>query len=106
MNEDETVQEACEVPLDEQDEARERWKPLVNAVERVTELDDGYEFELPADSRWLEEGGRLLATERECCPFFRLELVSRADGGPVVVRFRSEEAMERGLDVEIAEIFG
>lgn len=105
MNEDETVQEACEIPLDEQDEARERWKPLTDAVEEVRELDDGYEFQLPGDSRWLEEGGRLLASERECCPFFRLELLSEADG-PVLIRFRSDEAMDRGLGEEIEEIFG
>lgn len=105
MRDDQTVEEACEIPEDAQDAAREEWRPLINAVEEVRELDDGYEFELPPDPRWVEEGGRLLASERECCSFFRLELVSRTNAGPVLLRFRSEAALERGLDAVIADIF-
>lgn len=105
MRDDRTVEEACEIPEDQQDAAREEWRPLINAVEEVRTLDDGYEFELPPDPKWVEEGGRLLASERECCSFFRLELICRENTGPVLLRFRSEAALERGLDSVIADIF-
>ena len=105
MRDHETVEEACDIPEEQQDATREKWRPLINAVEEVRTLDDGYEFELPPDPKWVEEGGRLLASERECCPFFRLELVSRENAGPVLLRFRSEAALERGLDSVIADIF-
>lgn len=65
----------------------------------------GYEFELPPEPRWVEEGGKLLASERDCCPFFRLELISPERSGPVLLRFRSEEAVRHGLGAESAKIF-
>jgi len=105
MRDDQTVEEACEIPEDQQEAIREEWRPLINAVEEVRKLPDGYEFQLPPEPRWVEEGGRLVASERECCSFFRLEVVSRANAGPVLLRFRSEAALERGLDSVIAEIF-
>jgi hypothetical protein len=106
MRGDETVQEACEIPLDEQEDTREEHEALLNAVEEVVELQDGYEFRLPSDPRWLREAAVLMANEYECCPFFRLELVAEPDAGPILLRFRSQEAMERGFDEELADIFG
>lgn len=105
MREDETIWEACAIPEEDQDDAREGWRHLVDAVEDVKELDDGFEFRLPASSDWLREAGRLLAGERECCPFLRYELVSEADGGPIRMRFRSEDAMRKGLKEEVERLF-
>jgi hypothetical protein len=43
--------------------------------QRPEERDDGFEFTFPASD--VERVARFMANERKCCPFLRIELVSR-----------------------------
>lgn len=43
--------------------------------QRPEERDDGFEFTFPASH--IERVARFMANERKCCPFLRIELVSK-----------------------------
>lgn len=107
MDADETIQDACDLALE--DEGRQgwirQWKELLQAVEEVIELEDGCELRLPPESRWIEEAGRLIAGDRQCCSELRFELVAEAGSGPIRVRFLGPEGAGDSLMEEVEAIF-
>jgi len=66
-----------------------------SAAIAIVELPDGYEFQIPGDKKWILLAAELIAAERECCPFLKLELTVQPGHGPVKVRvtgpFRAKE---------------
>lgn len=52
----------------------------------VEELDDGYAFRMPGDSKSLAITAELISAERECCPFLTFELLAEPKLGPLVLR--------------------
>lgn len=71
-------------------ELREREATLLarfkSAVIETEELPDGYAFRVPGDSKWIAIIAKMIAAERECCPFMAFELVAQPDMGPVMLR--------------------
>jgi hypothetical protein len=71
-------------------ELREREATLLaqlkSAVIETEELPDGYAFRVPGDGEWIAIIARMIAAERECCPFLTFELVAQPSMGPVIVR--------------------
>ena len=71
-------------------ELRERVTTLLaqfrSAVIETEELPDGYAFRVPGDGKWVAVIARMIAAERECCPFLTFELVVQPNMGPVIVR--------------------
>src|SRR5258707_13905326 len=58
--------------------------PALRALKKsVRELDDGYEFEFPADAATLQLLAEWTIQERMCCPFFDINLRLERDGGPL-----------------------
>jgi hypothetical protein len=49
------------------------------------ELRDGYAFRVPGDGKWIEMIAKMIAAERECCPFLTFEFVAQPNMGPVIV---------------------
>lgn len=57
-----------------------------SAVIATDELADGYAFRLPGDARLFALLAELIVAERECCPFFKFELTTQPNMGPLIVR--------------------
>ena len=58
-----------------------------HAVE-ITELDDGFAFRFPAFDPWAATILAFIAEERQCCPFFRFELIVESNDGPISLHLR------------------
>lgn len=106
MDADETIQDACDLALE--DGGREgwirQWRELLEAVEEVIELENGCELRLPPESEWMEEAGRLIAGDRQCCSELRFELVAEAGSGPIRVRFLGPEGAGDSLMEEVEAV--
>jgi hypothetical protein len=61
--------------------------PALMAINKsVREIDDGFEFEFPADAATLQLLAEWTIQERMCCPFFEISLRLERDGGPLWLR--------------------
>jgi len=59
--------------------------------EEYRELSDGYEFRFPGTTEWAMRLTEFIASERNCCTFFKFELVFEPSQGPVWLRLRGGE---------------
>jgi hypothetical protein len=57
-----------------------------SAVMATEEIPDGYAFHIPGDKNSITMIAKLIAEERECCPFLRFELTALPNMGPLIVR--------------------
>lgn len=68
-------------------EFRERREGILtevkNGVAEMKELEDGYAYRFPSDSEWLTTLSKLIAVERECCPFLQFQLRLEPADGPI-----------------------
>ncbi len=79
-------------------EFMQRKEEITNALFRhaveVEELADGFAFRFagfdPLACRIME----FITAERECCPFFRFELIVEPDDGPVWLRLRGSDEVK------------
>ena len=69
----------------------------------VRELDDGYEFEFPADTPTLQLLVEWTIQERACCPFFDINLRLEREGGPVWLRLTGRKGTKEFIKMEAAE---
>lgn len=75
-------------------------KKLISSKQEVRELADGYEFRFPADETTIKEVAEFMSYERQCCPFFDLELVIEREAGPVWLRFKGREGVKEFIRIE------
>jgi hypothetical protein len=75
-------------------------KKLISSKQEVRELADGYEFRLPADETTIKEVAEFISYERQCCPFFDLELAIEREGGPLWLRFKGREGVKEFIRIE------
>lgn len=79
-------------------EFRQRKDTITHEVfrhtEEITELADGFAFRFPAFEPWAARILAFIADERQCCPFFRFELVVEPDDGPVQLSLRGSQAVK------------
>jgi DinB superfamily len=59
--------------------------------EEYRELSDGYEFRFPGTTEWAIRLTEFIASERNCCTFFKFGLVFEPNQGPVWLRVRGGE---------------
>src|SRR6266481_4029257 len=59
---------------------------LLKLKKSTRQLPDGYEFELPADSKTYQLLTEWAFQERLCCPFFDIDLRLDREGGPLWLR--------------------
>ena len=76
-------------------------RELFAHVERVDELADGFAFRFPALEPWPNKVIDFIAAERECCPFFRFEVVFEPNGGPLWLRMSGENGAKTFLESEL-----
>jgi hypothetical protein len=63
-------------------------RPLLASYQQLQELEDGYAFQFPGESEWIQRVVAFVAEERECCPFFTFELHYEPNLGPIWLRLR------------------
>jgi hypothetical protein len=73
------------------EQAREELFPGLLAVE---ELADGYGYKFPADGEWIARVMAVADAERQCCPFFKIEVVIEPHGRGLWLRFRGSAAIK------------
>jgi hypothetical protein len=56
------------------------------AVIETEELEEGYAFRLPGDSKSIKLIAELIVAERQCCRFLAFEIAVLPNMGPVIVR--------------------
>jgi hypothetical protein len=61
------------------------------ATTGTRELHDGYAFQVPGEEKWLSLVAKLMAAERECCPFMTFEVRAEPKMGPLSVRITGPE---------------
>ncbi len=75
--------------------------PKLRAVEtRSVELPDGYDFVFPANPTTYRLIAEWAEGERRCCPFFRIEVVSEAEGGPLHMRLTGRPGVKDFIRTE------
>lgn len=87
-------------------EFRERREGILNTVKNGVaerkDLEDGYAYRFPSDSAWLATLTKLIAVERECCPFLRIQLRLEPADGPIWLELTGPHGTKNFLD----SIFG
>lgn len=67
-------------------------------VETRRELEHGYTFQFPGTPEWLTRLTEFVITERDCCPFFRFELVVEPDLGPIALTITGPAGAKQFMD--------
>jgi hypothetical protein len=55
---------------------------FTGALEHI-EIEGGYAFRFPGDTEWKDRIDAFVASERECCRFFRFDIRYEPDLGPI-----------------------
>ncbi len=62
------------------------------------ELEDGYAFRFPGDGEWAGRLVDFISSERQCCEFFKFELVFEPHQGPIWLRVRGSQEVKAFLE--------
>ena len=74
-------------------------KHLHDAVLRVQELPDGYQFLYP--STLFLEVAEFTSLERQCCPFFTFQLTVEHDNGPLRFQITGRDGVKEFMQEEL-----
>jgi hypothetical protein len=72
-------------------------RPLMDSYQNLQEMEDGYAFQFPGESEWIQRVVTFVAEERVCCPFFTFELHYEPNLGPIWLRLRGSEEIKAML---------
>jgi hypothetical protein len=76
---------------------------LRSLKKRVRELDDGYEFEFPGDRTTIQMLAEWAIQERECCPFFEINLRLEPERGTAWLRLTGRKGTKSFIEIGVAE---
>ncbi len=68
---------ACDLSLIDEnnlDQHRQNGEAVFEAISEIREIEDGFEFKLPAETELIQTVSSFVARERLCCPFFEFTL--------------------------------
>lgn len=88
QQEEEIVPLACLLTGENLAARSEVVRPLIASYQKLQELEDGYAFQFPGESEWIQRMVSFIDEERKCCPFFTFELQFEPDLGPIWLRLR------------------
>ena len=74
-----------------------------SAVIVTRELPHGYEFQIPADRKWIVTTAEFIAAERECCPFLTFELIAQAGERAITLRVTGPSGAKEFLNSMLCE---
>ncbi len=66
----------------------------------VRELPDGYEFQFPGDAKTVAMLVEWAAQERRCCPFFDIQILLGAEGGPARLRLTGRPGTKEFIRID------
>jgi len=93
---------ACSLPPAARLERTDEIAILFRSAGQVLELADGYGFQFPSTAVLAEQLLAFILAERECCPFFRFELVFPPDGGATWLHLRGSAEVKALIAAEWA----
>ena len=71
---------------------------LFAGVEERQELENGYAFRFPCDGAWASKIAEFVATERQCCAFFRFELSFEPGSGPIWLKLTGPDGVKEFIE--------
>lgn len=78
---------------------------LRSLKKRVRELENGYEFEFPGDRTTIQMLTEWAVQERECCPFFEIDLRLEPESGPARLSLTGRKGSKEFIKIGVAEWF-
>ena len=79
---------------------------LLAKMREVEELVDGYALQFPPTDEVAQELLAFILVERQCCPFFQIELAFTPDNGPLWLRLRGEDEVKQFVKEELWSFTG
>jgi hypothetical protein len=77
--------------------------PTLRSLKKsVRELDDGYEFEFPGDRTTIQMLTEWAIQERECCPFFEINLRFEPGRGSAWLRLSGRKGTKAFIEIAVA----
>lgn len=73
---------------------------LRTLIKGARELDNGYEFEYPADWSAIQKVAEWAAGERLCCPFFDIDLRLDSEHGAFWLRLTGREGVKQFIQAD------
>jgi hypothetical protein len=67
----------------------------------VKELADGYAYRFEGFDPWAERMLAFIAVEKECCPFFTVEMMVEPNDGPIWLRLRGSIEIKEFVKAEL-----
>ncbi|HYL99667.1 MAG TPA: hypothetical protein VEZ90_11990 [Blastocatellia bacterium] len=84
----------------------EELSPALRSVNKsIRELTNGYEFEFPADQKTFQMLTEWVIQERECCPFFDIDVRLDREKGPMWLRLTGREGTKDFVKAEFEKWF-
>jgi hypothetical protein len=81
--------------------------PALRSLKKsVRELDDGYEFEFPGDRTTIQMLAEWAIQERECCPFFEINLRLEPERGTAWLRLTGRKGTKPFVKIGVAAWLG
>jgi hypothetical protein len=78
---------------------------LVKAIQSMREIQNGYEFVFPNDSRFITGIGEFIANERLCCPFLEFGLNVQSNDPSITLSLSGPVGTQEFLRAEFEEVF-
>ena len=78
---------------------------LIQAVQSVQDVDNGYEFTFPNESVIISKIADFISNERLCCPFLKFTLNIVPNNGPVSLSLTGPTGTQEFLRAEFEEAF-
>jgi hypothetical protein len=73
---------------------------LVQSVQRVQEVEDGYEFLFPNETEFIPKIAEFISNERLCCPFLKFTLEVFPESEPIRLSLTGPEGTQEFLRIE------
>jgi hypothetical protein len=78
---------------------------LIQAVQGVQEVENGYEFKFPNESGYITKIAEFISNERLCCPFLRLTLNIVSNSEPISLSLDGPIGTQEFLRAEFNGVF-
>ena len=78
---------------------------LYQSVQRINEVENGYEFTFPNESEIIIKLGRFISNEQLCCPFLEFTLKITPNNIPISLLLTGPEGTQEFLRAEFHEAF-
>lgn len=78
---------------------------LYQSVQRINEVENGYEFTFPKESEMIAKLGKFISNEQLCCPFLEFTLKITSNNAPISLLLAGPEGTQEFLRAEFREAF-